>query len=185
MKCIVTGHTGGIGKAVYDHFKSKRYDVIGMSRSNGYDIEKDQEKIINESLNCDIFVNCACSGKGQLDLLNKLHDKVKYMIVFGSVSADFSRLSEEYQNKFILQERCRELSINPNENIAKILYLKLAFCENATLPIQINPEYITKFDDIVKIIDLWLEIPKISFIGFVIKITDDLTNYVKKTYSND
>ena len=59
MKCIVTGHTSGIGKIIYEHFLSKGWEVIGMSRSNGYNIVSNQERVINDSIGCDIFVNCA------------------------------------------------------------------------------------------------------------------------------
>ena len=67
MRCVVTGHTGGIGKAIYDHFISKGWDVKGMSRSNGYNIVDDQERVIEESVGCDIFVNCAYQDRAQLD----------------------------------------------------------------------------------------------------------------------
>jgi len=34
----ITGHSAGIGKALYDAFVGKYDDVVGMSRSNGFDI---------------------------------------------------------------------------------------------------------------------------------------------------
>lgn len=183
MKCVVTGHTNGIGKAIYHHFLNKKYDVIGMSRSNGYNILTDQEKIITEANGCDIFVNCACDGTGQLELLNALHNKVKNMIVLGSVNADFGRLCSEYNNKSNLQERCKKISNDPDINVANILYLKLSFCENTELRmIEVDPKFITSFDEINKAIDLWLEIPKIYSIEFTLKITPKLENFAKEFY---
>jgi len=186
MKCIVTGHSRGIGKAIYQHFVDKGYEVYGMSRSNGYDITTDQSKIITESINCDIFVNCACEGLGQLQLLNSLYDKVKSMIVIGSVAADYHKVWKNYgYNKFILQERCKEISLTDDPNFARIFYIKLAFCENANLPIRVDPKYITSFDEINKLIDLWLEVPKIYSIEFIIKETEELKIFSQNLSKND
>ena len=44
MKCIITGHTAGVGKAMYEHFQAKGWEVIGMSRANGYDISIEQTR---------------------------------------------------------------------------------------------------------------------------------------------
>ena len=44
-KIVITGHTSGIGKAIYDKFTEiSCREIVGMSRSNGYDIEKDPIK---------------------------------------------------------------------------------------------------------------------------------------------
>ena len=62
----ITGHTAGIAKFIYDNF-----DCVGFSRSNGYDInnKKDRLRIINESRDLDMFINCACDKYGQTLLL--------------------------------------------------------------------------------------------------------------------
>lgn len=176
MKCIVTGHTSGIGKSIYDHFLSKGWEVIGMSRTNGYDISVDQNKIINESTGCDIFVNCAYSDSAQLELLNALHDKVQSMIVLGSVGADWASVWKDYgQYKFDLQEKCKHISTNSK---LKLFYLKLAFCENANWPIPVDDNYKATFSEILKTIDLWLEIPKIYSVEFAFKKTPEVMNYI-------
>lgn len=182
MKCIVTGHTSGIGKSIYNHFLNKGYEVIGMSRSNGYNIIDDFKKIVDESKGCDIFVNCACQDDAQLKLLNELHLYVKNIIVLGSVSANFAKLNQEYLNKAELEKRCRELSANSTNDIANILLLKLSFCENATLPIKVDPKYITSFSEINKVIDLWIQIPKIFFVEFVLKETEEIKTFAEKFY---
>lgn len=186
MRCVVTGHTSGIGKVIYEHFLSKGWTVFGMSRSNGYNIIDDQDKIIEESADCDIFVNCAYDGIGQLELLNRLHDRVKNMIVIGSVAADWAKIWKDYgSNKFDLQERCKELALEDNKNFANIFYLKLAFCENAAWPIFIDPDYTTSFQEILKVIDLWLEIPKIFSVEFTLKKTPEIMEYAKKMNPHD
>jgi hypothetical protein len=186
MKCIVTGHTNGIGKSIYQHFIDKGFEVYGMSRSNGYDITKQQSKIIAESSDCDIFVNCAYSDLGQLNLLNALHNKVKAMIVIGSAAADYHTVWKNYgYNKYTLQERCKAISLQNDPTFAKIFYIKLAFCENANLPIKVDPKYITSFNEINKVIDLWLEIPKIYSVEFTIKETEELLVFSNNLSKND
>jgi len=61
MKIAITGHTSGIGKSIYDYFLEQNNDVVGFSRSNGYNItnKDDRLKICNLSEDFDIFVNNA------------------------------------------------------------------------------------------------------------------------------
>ncbi len=74
MKVAITGHTKGIGSALYDQFTSRGHDVLGFSRSNGYDIDLEDTriKIISQSLDCDIFVNNAYSFTSQCLLLQDI-----------------------------------------------------------------------------------------------------------------
>jgi hypothetical protein len=186
MKCIVTGHTSGVGKAIYNHLLSKGWDVVGMSRSNGYDIVTDYDKVITDSIGCDIFVNCAYSGNAQLNLLNALHDKVKNMIVIGSVAADWAKIWKDYgTKKYNLEQRCKEISLEDNNNFANIFYLKLAFCENASWPAFLDEKYKATFVELTKIIDLWLEVPKIFSIEFTLKKTNEVMDYAKKMNPHD
>jgi hypothetical protein len=57
-KVAITGHLSGIGQEFYNYFKNisivKGFDII-----EGFDIIKDSEKIIEESLDCDLFINNA------------------------------------------------------------------------------------------------------------------------------
>ena len=59
-KIIITGHTNGIGKSIYNTFKEGSCrEILGMSRSNGYDIDKDFDKIVEEATGAEIFINNA------------------------------------------------------------------------------------------------------------------------------
>ena len=73
MKIALTGHTSGIGKALYD-ILSQEHEVVCFSRSNGYDIKYDItiEKIVQGSLDCDVFINNAYYSLAQVYILNKL-----------------------------------------------------------------------------------------------------------------
>ena len=46
-KICIIGHTQGIGKAVAELFEQKQFEVIGLSRSNGYDLSGNLQNIMN------------------------------------------------------------------------------------------------------------------------------------------
>ena len=51
MKVRITGHTKGLGQSLYNHFKEKFEDVVGFDSSSTVD------QIIEQSKNCDLFIN--------------------------------------------------------------------------------------------------------------------------------
>jgi NAD(P)-dependent dehydrogenase (short-subunit alcohol dehydrogenase family) len=68
-KVAITGHTKGIGKALYDMYTQNGWVVVGLSRSNGYNIKLHK---INEAISdCDVLVNNAWDEFGQVELLIK------------------------------------------------------------------------------------------------------------------
>ena len=73
MKVAITGHTKGIGAAIHTWLSSQGHEVIGFSRSTGYDIsnEEIQKQIVNLASDCDLFVNNAFAGSAQSNLLLK------------------------------------------------------------------------------------------------------------------
>lgn len=95
MKIAITGHTSGIGKALFNYFVS--YTPMGFSRSNGHNINhvEDRKKIINQSIDCDVFINNAYSDgiNSQLYLLQEIHSawatKDKLIINISSRITDF------------------------------------------------------------------------------------------------
>ena len=87
MKYAVTGHTSGIGKALYENYLP---NVIGFSKSNGFDITKDIKKIIDLSSDCDVFINNAQEDFFQTELLYQLSKKFKGKVInIGSLSKDW------------------------------------------------------------------------------------------------
>lgn len=92
MKFALTGHTQGIGQRLYERLGS---EVIGFSKSTGYDInlDKDRQRIFSESAKCDIFINNAHSNFGQVYLLIEWvnqwkHDDAKTIVNVGSRIAE-------------------------------------------------------------------------------------------------
>jgi NAD(P)-dependent dehydrogenase (short-subunit alcohol dehydrogenase family) len=163
MNCVITGHTTGVAKIIYEHFLSLGWEVVGISRSTGYDLTTDVDRVVTLATNCDVFINCA--NVSQLELLNKLNSKVKRMIVFGSIAGDFhSQLQTNYsKTKNELATRCFELSMNPDVHI---LYLNVSMLEDA-----VSSDVLISYKDIVDAIDFWLVHPNIRSIAYEFKLT--------------
>lgn len=75
MKYMITGGNRGLGKALVDYFGGD-----SVSRSNGYDITKDADKIAQASLDYDIFVNNAFDGPFQEDWADFGQTKLLYAV---------------------------------------------------------------------------------------------------------
>jgi short-subunit dehydrogenase len=132
MKIAITGHTSGIGKSLFSYFKEMNHDVVGYSRSNGFDIENpnSRQQIIDQCSDIDIFINNAYSSSGQTFLLKELveswADQKKKIINISSKLSFFPQgtlpMVDEYikekaeQNKFI-----RSLIINDNPKIMNVI----------------------------------------------------------------
>ena len=74
-KIAIIGHTKGIGKAIADMYKKKKYQVIGMSSSNGYDLQFSQIEIMQQLDDCQLIVLNAYVGRGQMNLLKRIYGK--------------------------------------------------------------------------------------------------------------
>tara|TARA_Y100000385_G_C12715212_1_gene476251 strand:- start:37 stop:636 length:600 start_codon:yes stop_codon:yes gene_type:complete len=188
-KIIITGHTSGIGKAIFDKFNEVScHEIIGMSRSNGYDIEKDFDKIVAEAEGAELFINNAYRDKQQLKLFNALKNKVDMMIVMGSISRHYPELipTDYVHDKQELAEACRLESINPNG--IPILHLDLSFIEGTTVsgddPTAFLSDYNTPLNDIVETIIFWAQKPSIRQIEFRWKLTEHVKKELERINPN-
>jgi nucleoside-diphosphate-sugar epimerase len=75
MKIAITGHTQGIGQALATVFQQYGHEIIGYSRSNGYNISDPQarQRMLLEDV--DVFINNAYHPTGQTKLLKELIDR--------------------------------------------------------------------------------------------------------------
>jgi nucleoside-diphosphate-sugar epimerase len=184
-KIIITGHTHGIGKAIYDKFTEVScHEIVGMSRSNGYDIDKDFDKIVAEAEGCELFINNAYRDQQQTKLVNALKDKVDMMVVMGSVSRFYPELipTQYVHDKQELAEACRLVSLNPNG--IPLLHLDLGFIEGTTVE-EIDPtafvsDYTTTKDDIVDTIIFWAQKPSIRQVEFRWKLTPQVMSELRR-----
>ena len=130
MRIAITGHTRGIGKALFDTL-SVDHTVKGYSKSNGYDITQNADKIVLQAAMCDVFINNAHSGWAQVDVLGRIYrtwqsfpnrtivnisSVVKYPNLSSSdYGAQKSALSHQALSLMFndTERRCRIININP------------------------------------------------------------------------
>lgn len=123
MNFVITGHTQGIGKAIYNKFGG-----IGLSRSTGFDITK--HDISPYLQNCDVFVNNAYDANNmwkQVDLVYEAKN-ISRQIVIGSTSSNFAwtrstsqqNVSSKYATfKLALEVACQQVWLG-GQNITLI-----------------------------------------------------------------
>jgi len=128
-KIGIIGHTKGIGKAIADLFKEKQFEVIGLSRSNGYDLSKNQQNIIDKINQCEYVVINAYAGNNQLRLLQKIYKKYqnqnKKIVVITSTSGTLIGIDNTH-NTPTYKEYCRSKKelIEYIENVQQELVMK-------------------------------------------------------------
>ena len=74
-KILITGHTRGIGKAIFNLFKEKGFACKGVSKSTGYDIENDTDRIIEMVKDFEYVVLNAYKHDSQTIMLKKIIEK--------------------------------------------------------------------------------------------------------------
>lgn len=181
MKIAITGHTKGLGLELVN-LLSIDHEIIGFSRSNGYDIEKFYDVIVDKSLNCDVFINNAYSSNKQLDIFNRLmtywgKDLTKTIVNIGSrakyinyVTASsiyaknkrtlFDTAIDHVFNTGFDNQRCRILNINPGQ-------------------IHNTQDQIS-FTDVAKVIEFALKLPQSVEMGEI-----GIWSTVYKNYSSN
>ena len=188
MKVVITGHTWGIGKALYENFQTYGgWEVVGLSRSNGYDIDADFDKVVEAASGCFLFINNAYRDKQQTKLVHALKNKVNKMVVMGSVSRQYPELihTDYIHDKQELAEACRLTSIDPNG--IDVLHLDLSFIEGMpdnNDPTHFVSDYNLKFEEIVSAVNFWMTNPKIRQMEFVWKLTPFVLNQLKVAFPN-
>jgi short-subunit dehydrogenase len=160
-KIAIVGHTRGIGKAIADLYKKKKYEVIGMSRSNGFDIIHDQEKIIENIEGCHLVVLNAHADRGQLNLLKRIYglyafDKMKVAVITSTSGLDEEPDYNQFQiwDKFKYVQYC-EIK---KELIEYIEELQQELISKPLSVYDVCPDVVDT--DMIK--GLWQDLPKLS-----------------------
>lgn len=160
MKIVVTGHTRGLGKSIYDHFLQQGHYVIGMSRSCGYNVSliEDYKRIVEEAKTSSLFFNNAYFGTCQANFLKSLFGFTT-IITSGSMAADSPNHSQYCKDKSEI-ERVHKRLIKSNP--CPMLLLKLGYLENHTD----KPFRVIKYREVLDYLDFWLLNTKVSLIEF-------------------
>lgn len=160
MKISITGHTKGLGKELTTRFD----DVVGFSKSNGYDISDnyDRAKIIFEIEDSDVFINNAHENFDQTKMLMEVFEKWKYMdkTIINIVSrSKYPNISKGYlysasksslnhlsnSLRMISDKKCRIIDINAgllNSDLPSLTYSELSdiivWCINQPKHIEVG-----------------------------------------------
>lgn len=131
MKVAVTGHTRGIGQAVANLLQENNCDVLGFSRSNGYNITAQQTEIVSAATECDVFINnayCDLDILAQTNLFKKMFEQWRYLdktIVninsrahYGNASKPYARGKKVLHHEAFmainhLDRKCKIINISP------------------------------------------------------------------------
>ena len=104
-RIFITGHTRGIGKAIFDLYEDKNFFCYGVSKSTGMDIDKDCDLIVEQMANFNYIVLNAYEKDSQLRMLKSIveryQDEPKKIVVITSTSGtpagmDSSLKQQEY-----------------------------------------------------------------------------------------
>ena len=156
MKVVVTGHTSGIGKAIFDFFKDQGHDCVGFSRRTGHDISKEEDRlaIAEQSKDCDIFVNNAYNDfdNSQLEMLKLINDGQRTIF---NISSRVTDLKENIPagmklyriTKMLQDDYCRD---RPN-----IINLKLGRVDTPRIETVVGKKMST--EDVITIVQFILD----------------------------
>jgi len=154
MKVAITGHTGGLGLAFLHYFAEKHYEVVGYSRTNGYDISNLEvvSKIIAEIKDVDIFVNNAHDAN-QFVLLERVFNmwlgKPKTII---NISSRFTGELNTYSVEKLKQDQfCQEKIYQ----LPRILNVKPGLVDTQRVA-HINKKKMTT-DNVIEVVDYCLK----------------------------
>lgn len=173
-KIVITGHTSGVGKTIYDALNADSCrEIVGLSRSNGYDIDADFDKVVEAATGAEIFINNAYRDSQQLRLVQALKDKVGMMVVMGSVSRFYPEIipTQYVHDKQELAEACRLISMDPGG--IPILHLDLSFIEGtiASNSDDFTSDFNITHQEILETIVFWTQHPNVRQVEFVWKLT--------------
>ena len=95
MKVAITGHTADIGLAIAQKFHARGDEVVGLSRTTGYELPGAFDRVVDAAEHCDIFVNNVhvYNDDTQLRLLYEMfrrwEGQYKRIITLGSRAGDY------------------------------------------------------------------------------------------------
>jgi D-arabinose 1-dehydrogenase-like Zn-dependent alcohol dehydrogenase len=179
-KVAITGHTAGLGLYLYNYYKEQGADVIGFSRSNGYDLATHVDQIVLQSNGVDLFINNAYFEDKQTELLKKLTNKVSNIVVCGSDARNYPQLVCSNENNYVGYKaelaRTASLLSKSGTTTTNILNIDISFLEHT----EFKTDNVINFCDIGQLIDFWISCPSISEVRYNWKMTDPVFNELRK-----
>jgi short-subunit dehydrogenase len=172
MKVAITGHTNGIGLGLYNYFIDQGHEVLGFSRSNGYTMPDANERILEQIIDCDMFINNSEPIESQTYFLKQLWplwwDKEKTMFIIGSVLARIPNKHEEFYisqiQKKMLDLETRKVSFDMRPERKLIItaihpsYVKTNLHSEYGVP-DAPDEVTLSVQEVVDVVDMTLKSP--------------------------
>ena len=158
MKIGIIGHTGLLGSALYEEF-SKDHEVIGMSRSSGYDLRKNFQAILEECKTCDLVFNNAHADACQGKIISGLINTDLKLVTSGSMAADFTVNQYCYEKKLVEMLFKKHKPQYANRG----LLLKMGYLEGGQENFGFKP---IKLNTVVDSVKFWLYNSRITVIEF-------------------
>lgn len=135
MKIAITGTTSGIGKGIADLYTEHNHSVLGFNRSNGYDIDTNQTRIIDAISDCDVFVNNAFSNTdilAQASMFKKVFDVWQYKtktIVNINSRTHYGNAAKPYAKGKKMLHREAFIAINQLDRHCKIINISPGYVD--------------------------------------------------------
>lgn len=177
MKVLITGHTRGIGKHIYDAL-SVQHTVDGISTSTGHDISTQYNTILNMAKNYDLFINNACVGDCQSSFLRDLCGSVPHIVTIGSTAGYYHYI--ETRKKSYCNLKYKLIALNRKLayiSTSKLLLLNVGLTENA------SPEPGCTYKDIIDAIEFWLVHTNIIQLDFGIRLTNTNIKLIESDFN--
>lgn len=120
MKIAITGHSKGLGAFLFSYLNTDSNEVVGFSRSNGYDLLEPGviDRVVEEVDDCDVFINNAKSGWAQVEMFNKLllswAGRKKKIVNIGSQVTTFNYISDSGNNAVSRMPEWEDHTANKN-----------------------------------------------------------------------
>lgn len=159
MKIAITGHSAGIGQALTKIFEAQGYEVVGLSRRNGYNI-RSLPKVAGMIEPCDIFINNAQVGFAQTELLwevwSRWQGQHKTIINISTQMTELEDAPKPEWDQYIIQKKTLELAHKQcKRKMARPQLLLIRPGSIATQPGQAPPEYMN-VDEYAQGVSSWI-----------------------------
>lgn len=186
MKILVIGSTHGIGKEFADFFDNGKNEVVRISRTNGYHIEKDFDTICEMAVDSDLVFNNLCYKDYQEKLLYKIYKTVPFVIISGGSVRRYPKIKSDLaQEKNKLYHLTKQIaSASPDEKFSKVLYLDFTFNENSVAEDRLTHKYTTPLSAIIQITKTWVELPVFWYVDFNLNLDSKLYSVVSNKDSD-
>jgi len=133
MKIAITGHLSGLGECLYQMLSDAGHEVIGFDIQEGYDINsKDiRSNILDESKDCDVFINNAYANPGQFELLRLLIESNCHNIILNvgtSITncsqellendAEWQQQDQSFRSEYLVQKKLQDEYIQTKQQLS-------------------------------------------------------------------